>query len=79
MEDCINAIKLLIIISLIMQFMQERGELIPPDESLEIARKVKETYCYTCTDIVKVIAFAQCKLQSITYFFHGPHMFHGQT
>ncbi|OAY65340.1 actin-related protein 3-like [Ananas comosus] len=37
----------------VLQLLQERGELIPPDESLEIARKVKETYCYTCTDIVK--------------------------
>lgn len=34
--------------------MQERGEHIPPEDSLEVARKVKESYCYTCSDIVKV-------------------------
>ncbi|KAK4402695.1 Actin-related protein 3 [Sesamum angolense] len=33
--------------------MQERGELVPPEESIEVARKVKEMYCYTCSDIVK--------------------------
>ncbi|KAG6525468.1 hypothetical protein ZIOFF_015424 [Zingiber officinale] len=32
---------------------QERGEHIPPEDSLEVARKVKELYCYTCSDIVK--------------------------
>lgn len=35
--------------------MQERGENIPPEDSFEVARKVKETYCYTCSDIVKVV------------------------
>ncbi|KAJ7945480.1 Actin-related protein [Quillaja saponaria] len=37
----------------IQQLMQERGEHVPPDESYEVARKVKEMYCYTCSDIVK--------------------------
>ncbi|XP_022876731.1 actin-related protein 3 [Olea europaea var. sylvestris] len=37
----------------IQQLMQERGEHVPPEESLEVARKVKEMYCYTCSDIVK--------------------------
>ncbi|GJN39773.1 hypothetical protein PR202_gb28913 [Eleusine coracana subsp. coracana] len=31
----------------------ERGELLPPEDSLDIARRVKEMYCYTCSDIVK--------------------------
>jgi actin-related protein 3 len=35
--------------------MQERGELLPPDDALDIARRVKETYCYTSSDIVKVL------------------------
>lgn len=35
--------------------MQERGENVPPEDSFEVARKVKETYCYTCSDIVKVV------------------------
>ncbi|XP_027330684.1 actin-related protein 3-like isoform X2 [Abrus precatorius] len=32
---------------------KERGENVPPEDSFEVARKVKETYCYTCSDIVK--------------------------
>ncbi|GFQ01316.1 actin-related protein 3 [Phtheirospermum japonicum] len=38
----------------IQQLMRERGERIPPEESFEAVRKVKEMYCYTCSDIVKV-------------------------
>ncbi|KAE8661513.1 Actin-related protein 3 [Hibiscus syriacus] len=30
----------------------ERGEKVPPEDSFEVARKVKERYCYTCSDIV---------------------------
>ncbi|CAL5421222.1 unnamed protein product [Camellia sinensis] len=37
----------------IQQLMQERGEHVPPEDSFEVARKVKETYCYTSSDIVK--------------------------
>ncbi|PPD94368.1 hypothetical protein GOBAR_DD08615 [Gossypium barbadense] len=38
----------------IQQLMRERGEKIPPEDSFEAARKVKEMYCYTCSDVVKV-------------------------
>ncbi|KAL8126688.1 hypothetical protein AgCh_013815 [Apium graveolens] len=38
----------------IQQLMWERGEHIPPEDSLEVARNVKESYCYICSDIVKV-------------------------
>ncbi|KAK8636735.1 hypothetical protein V6N13_124473 [Hibiscus sabdariffa] len=37
----------------IQQLMRERGEKVPPEDSFEVARKVKERYCYTCSDIVK--------------------------
>jgi actin-related protein 3 len=37
----------------VLQLLQERGELLPPDDALDIARRVKETYCYTSSDIVK--------------------------
>ncbi|AQK78486.1 hypothetical protein ZEAMMB73_Zm00001d035183 [Zea mays] len=37
----------------VSQLLQERGELLPPEDSLDISRKVKEMYCYTCSDIVK--------------------------
>ena len=28
---------------------------MPPEDSFEVARKLKEMHCYTCSDIVKVI------------------------
>lgn len=37
----------------VQQLMKERGENVPPDDSFDVARKVKEMYCYTCSDIVK--------------------------
>ncbi|XP_057811079.1 actin-related protein 3-like isoform X1 [Salvia miltiorrhiza] len=37
----------------IQQLMRERGEHVPPEDSFDVARRVKEMYCYTCSDIVK--------------------------
>ncbi|XP_071678841.1 actin-related protein 3 isoform X1 [Lolium perenne] len=37
----------------IQQLIKERGEHIPPEESFDVARRAKEMYCYTCSDIVK--------------------------
>ncbi|XP_015689637.1 actin-related protein 3 isoform X1 [Oryza brachyantha] len=37
----------------IQQLLKERGEHIPQEESFDVARRVKEMYCYTCSDIVK--------------------------
>ncbi|CAA7395927.1 unnamed protein product [Spirodela intermedia] len=37
----------------IQQLLRERGEHIPPEDSFDVARKVKEMHCYTCSDIVK--------------------------
>ncbi|GAB2297863.1 Actin- protein 3 [Dionaea muscipula] len=37
----------------VQQLLRERGENVPPEDSFEVARKVKEMYCYTCSDIVK--------------------------
>ncbi|KAK6791513.1 hypothetical protein RDI58_010594 [Solanum bulbocastanum] len=37
----------------VQQLMKERGEHVPAEDSFEIARKVKEMHCYTCSDIVK--------------------------
>jgi actin-related protein 3 len=36
--------------------MRERNEPIPPAESMEVAKRVKETYSYVCPDIVKEYA-----------------------
>ncbi|XBH63016.1 hypothetical protein VPH35_117095 [Triticum aestivum] len=37
----------------VLSHLQERGEHIPPEESFDVARRAKEMYCYTCSDIVK--------------------------
>jgi len=41
------------ITAFVQQLMRERSEPIPPAESLDIAKRVKETYSYVCPDIVK--------------------------
>lgn len=38
----------------VQQLMRDRGESIPPEDSLDVARRIKEAYSYTCADIVKV-------------------------
>jgi actin-related protein 3 len=44
------------ITAFIQQLHRERGEIIPPAESLEIAKRVKEHFSYVCPDIVKEFA-----------------------
>jgi actin-related protein 3 len=44
------------ITAFVQQLMRERNEPIPPEQSLEVAKRVKETYSYVCPDIVKEYA-----------------------
>jgi actin-related protein 3 len=37
----------------VVQQLRDRGEELPPDSALDIAKKIKEMYCYVCPDIVK--------------------------
>ncbi|KAJ3252213.1 Actin- protein 3 [Boothiomyces macroporosus] len=37
----------------VQQLLRERENSIPPEESLEVAKRIKETYSYVCPDIVK--------------------------
>lgn len=37
----------------IQKMMRDRGEAVPPEESLEVAKRVKEMHSYVCPDIVK--------------------------
>jgi len=37
----------------VQQLLRERENSIPPEESLEVAKRIKEMYSYTCNDIVK--------------------------
>lgn len=40
----------------VQQLMRERETTIPPSESMEVAKRVKETYSYVCPDVVKEYA-----------------------
>eukprot|EP00033_Pygsuia_biforma_P001013 GCRY01001158.1.p1 GENE.GCRY01001158.1~~GCRY01001158.1.p1 ORF type:complete len:423 (+),score=95.73 GCRY01001158.1:146-1414(+) len=37
----------------VQQLLRERESSIPPEESLEVAKRIKEQYSYVCPDIVK--------------------------
>eukprot|EP00891_Asterochloris_glomerata_P001539 jgi/Astpho2/1539/Aster-05411 len=37
----------------VQQLLRERGEAVPPDMSLDVARRIKERYCYIASDIAK--------------------------
>jgi len=37
----------------VVQWLRDRGENVPPEMALDIAKKIKEQYCYICPDIVK--------------------------
>lgn len=37
----------------VQQFLRDREPHIPPEQALEVAKKIKETYSYVCPDIVK--------------------------
>jgi len=37
----------------ILNTLRERGENVPSAESLNVARRIKEKYCYICPDLVK--------------------------
>eukprot|EP00744_Colponema_vietnamica_P001215 GILI01002037.1.p1 GENE.GILI01002037.1~~GILI01002037.1.p1 ORF type:complete len:428 (+),score=126.24 GILI01002037.1:47-1330(+) len=53
--SCIKSIPLAgsNITQFIMQMLRERGENIPADELMDVARRIKESQCYVCPDIVK--------------------------
>ncbi|KAG1687125.1 Arp2/3 complex subunit, actin nucleation center [Phytophthora capsici] len=37
----------------IQKMLRDRGEAVPPEESLEVAKRVKEAHSYVCSDLVK--------------------------
>jgi len=37
----------------IIQQLRDRNEPVPPEDALNVAKKIKESYCYVCPDIVK--------------------------
>jgi len=40
----------------VQQFLRDRESHIPPEQAMEVAKKIKETYSYVCPDIVKEFA-----------------------
>lgn len=40
----------------VQELLQDREKSIPAEERMAVAKHVKETYCYTCPDIVKEFA-----------------------
>lgn len=61
----------------ITQFVQkalrDRGENVPPEDSLEVAKKVKEMYSYVCPDIVKEFKKFDDKPEKYFKKFNGVH------
>jgi len=37
----------------VVQMLRDRGEQFPPDMALELAKQIKEQFCYVCPDLVK--------------------------
>jgi len=37
----------------IVDMLRDRGEPLPADDALTVAKKIKESYCYVCPDLVK--------------------------
>jgi actin-related protein 3 len=44
------------ITAFVQQLLRERDERIPPAESLEVAKRIKEMYSYVCPDLAKEFA-----------------------
>lgn len=40
----------------VQQLMREREKGIPPDQAMDVAKRVKESYSYVCPDLVKEFA-----------------------
>jgi actin-related protein 3 len=36
-----------------IQILRDRGENLPPQVALDVAKRIKESYCYVCPDLVK--------------------------
>jgi actin-related protein 3 len=37
----------------VVQQLRDRGEELPPEDALNLAKRIKEMYCYVCPDLVK--------------------------
>lgn len=64
----------------VLNLMRERGEMavVPPEDQLKVAARVKENYSYVCQDIVK--EFRKYDADPYQYFqrFEGEHSVTGR-
>ena len=37
----------------VQQLLRDRGEPVPPEDTMDVARRIKEQHGYVCQDIVK--------------------------
>jgi hypothetical protein len=56
----------------VQQLLRERENSIPPEESMEVAKRIKEMYSYVCPDIVK--EFKKYDTEGEKWF--KQHLFH---
>ncbi|KJE92804.1 actin2 [Capsaspora owczarzaki ATCC 30864] len=57
----------------VQQLLRERESSIPPEESLEVAKRIKETYSYVCPDIVKEMEKYDTEPSKWIKLFEGQH------
>ena len=59
------------ITSYIQQLMRDRKEPVPAEDSLEVAKRVKEMYSYVCPDLAKEFAKFDAKPDKYFKTFQG--------
>jgi actin-related protein 3 len=67
------------ITTFVQQLLRERKEPIPAEDSLEVAKRVKETYSYVCSDLVKEFAKYDSKPDKYFKVYTGTKKTTGQT
>jgi actin-related protein 3 len=61
------------ITAFVQQLMRERAEPCPPEQSMEVAKRVKEQYSYVCPDIVKEYAKYDAEQSKWIRQYEGKH------
>lgn len=66
------------ITSYIQQLMRDRKEPVPAEDSLEVAKRIKEMHCYVCPDLVKEYGKYDAKPEKYFKTFSGKKRATGQ-
>lgn len=60
----------------ILQILRDRGEDIPSEDQLDVARTIKEKYCYVCKDLTKEYSkYDKDNYQAGKYFIEHKHVY----